>query len=171
MEVLNFLESLGYKIFIFGKYTGLPVPAGQAYLEGMNVIAAHPERLWDFLSEQAQIEHLQTELSYAQADASQFHMELKQTQENLKMQSERLRQQVQQQMQQQQEFHEQLTEIREELAKTQLELQQNKQVKEDLQAILEVTRNQVAAMESSKFWQLRQRWLNLKQKIRPSSEG
>lgn len=184
-KVLNFLDSLGYKIFLFGPYTGLPIPPNHRSLEGMNVIAAHPERAWSLLSEQSQIEHLRMELSHAQTEANQFQVQLQHTQEQIEAELQQIQQQAQQQIQQQiqqqmqqqmqqriqqqmqqQEFDQKLAEIKEELARTQTELQQNKQIKETLQALLETTRNQVAAMETSKFWQLRQRWLNLKQKIR-----
>lgn len=38
---------------------------------------------------------------------------------------------------------------------------------EGLEAIAQITRSQIAAMESSKFWKLRNSWLRLKQLVRP----
>jgi len=49
---------------------------------------------------------------------------------------------------------------------TKVELQQNKEAKEQIQAALESQRNQVAAMESSKFWQLRTQWIEFRKRLR-----
>ena len=48
---------------------------------------------------------------------------------------------------------------------TKVELQQNIEMKEQIQATLESQRNQVAAMESSKFWQLRTQWVALRKRL------
>jgi len=46
---------------------------------------------------------------------------------------------------------------------TKVELQQNKEMKEQVQKVLG---NQIAAMESSKFWKLRNQWIALRKRLR-----
>ena len=45
---------------------------------------------------------------------------------------------------------------------TKVELQQNKNMKDQVQKVLG---NQIAAMESRKFWQLRNQWMALRKRL------
>jgi len=61
------------------------------------------------------------------------------------------------------QLQEELTVTKMELAKTQVELQQNKDMKERIQIVLG---NQIAAMQSSKFWQLRNQWISFRKRLK-----
>ena len=95
-------------------------------------------------------EHLQQQLR--QADATQEQLQQSQSQQKYiqkqLQQSQSIQEQLQQQLQQSQSTQEQL----------QQQLQQSQSTQEQLQTL-------ITAMESSKFWQIRQFWLKFKQII------
>ncbi|MBL1173896.1 FkbM family methyltransferase [Pantanalinema sp. GBBB05] len=186
--VLEFLKSLGYEFFTFGSWTGLPIQfSGQ--LVSSNLVAVHPNRAWigfteadkvqathlELTASQAEIDRLQqilvqtkVQLQEAQGETERIQGHLQQTQANL--------QQTQADLQHVSLTYEQVTtekeEVHTELGKTRAELiemhERLHQAEIGLfaaQAELEKTREKIAAMESSKFWQLRTKWVQFKRQL------
>jgi len=143
-QLRQFLQDLGYKLFVFGEQTGMPVQTTGQYLSNTNVIAVHHERVWPMFSEMEQMEYLQQELEQTQHELAKTQTELQKTRTD---------------------FEAQVYILLRKLEEVNNELNQNKQAKEEVQLALEAARNQIVAMESSKFWQFRDRWLNLKRKL------
>jgi FkbM family methyltransferase len=154
-EVVQFLHDLGYKLLVLGPLTGVPVPTTGAAAHNTNAIAVHSERHWPTLSEAEQTANLIQELEQTQQRLARTEAKRQQTQVDFDRQVRALKKKM----------TDAAIVAAEELAATQVELDQNKQVKEEVQRALEATRNQIVAMESSKFWQFRDRWLNLKRKL------
>jgi FkbM family methyltransferase len=145
--VLDFLIALGYEVFTLSHLTGLPLrvmdvdhdqpsrPA--AWSLSNNVVAAHPKRRWAWLDSLQTASYQHRVLLRADQQYHQVQVALHQAQTSLRQMQTEL-----------QAAHciEQL--ISTELAQT--------------QAVLEVLKNRINAMESSKFWQIRSGWVRLK---------
>jgi FkbM family methyltransferase len=179
--VLEFLQALGYEILTFGQWTGLPINLSTLSTSG-NVVAIHSDRTWSGLTTadiaqamqleiataQAEIERLQQTLEHAnihlqenQVQTEQLQLQLRQTQADLKHVSLSYDQ-----------LETEAHQVHAELGKTQAELiemhERLHQAEIGLfaaQAEWQKAREQISAMESSKFWQLRNRWLHLKRKL------
>lgn len=161
VEVEQWLRGLGYQLLVIGPRTGLPMPPPTGPINQTNAIAIHPERHWHTLSEQEQMENLQQELALTQHQLAQTMTELQRTRADYDAQVVALKAKM----------TAEAAISATQLAETQVELEQNKQVKAEVQSALETARNQIVAMESSKFWQVRDRWLNLKRKLGLPAEG
>lgn len=157
-KLVELLRGLGYQLFTFGKRTGVPLHMNRQELENTNAIAAHPERLWSLLSEHEQMEFFHQEIAQAQHQLHQAQTRLQQIHIDFEAQVAVLEQRLNQ-------TQAELDSTQQQLAQTQDELSQNQQVNQELQQLVEVSRNRIAAMESSKFWQFRTRWLHIKHKL------
>ncbi len=174
-EVLTILRSLGYNTFEFGQFTGVPVQSTLGGLPVDNIIAAHPTRTWPGLTELDQMQHLQTELEQTQQHLQRTESELHRSQTALQ-ESESNLEQIQNSLQQ---LESQYQQCQADLAQTQANL--NLEVAAKLETAKEVERLQeelteartavntlntiIGAMESSKFWQVRNLWVNLSQRF------
>ena len=136
-QVLQFLESMDYEIFTFGKFTGLPYKTeSYAALSG-NIVAVHRHRTWGKL----------TKLELTQSQLTQIKAELEETQSQLE------------------ETRGGLAETRGELAETRGELAETRGELAETRGELEEAKATIEAMESSKFWQIRKIWFNVKRAI------
>ncbi|MBM0743189.1 FkbM family methyltransferase [Phormidium sp. CLA17] len=162
VSLLRYLRDLGYEIFSWGKFTGLPIKTIQESLPDGNLIAAHPSKSWNMLGETDQAHLNHAELEKAQAVLEQTQDQLKFTQQGVVQ----LQSQMSQMSQLRDELQNELQFTKDRFEETKVELQQNKEVKEQIQALLESQRDQIVAMESSKFWQLRNQWLALRKRLR-----
>ncbi|PZV13509.1 MAG: hypothetical protein DCF22_10615 [Leptolyngbya sp.] len=151
-ELLSYLRDLGYEIFAWGEFTGLPIKTMRGSLPNGNLIAAHPSKSWNLVDNAEQVRLLQVEFEKTQTT-------LEQTKEQLQASQQEVVQLQSQVSQLQNEL--QFTQDR--FKDTKVELQQNKEMKEQVQTVLG---NQIAAMESSKFWQLRNQWIALRKRLR-----
>lgn len=161
-ELLSYLRDLGYEIFSWGKLTGLPIKTIRENLPDGNLIAAHPSKSWNMLTDVEQVRLMHTELEKTQATLEQTTNQLVATQQEvarLQNQMVQLRDELQNELQFVKDRFEEAK------AELQVELQQNKDAKNQIQAVLESQRNQIAAMESSKFWQLRNQWIELRKRL------
>jgi glycosyltransferase involved in cell wall biosynthesis len=141
---------------------------------------------------QAELERTQAELERTQAELEQLDGQLQQANAEFQMQLERSQSQVQQldgQLQQTNaEFQTQLkrsqaqlqqldgqlqqanAEFQAQLERSQAQLQETQAQLQQTQAELEDSRTIIQAMESSKFWKVRDAWLRLKNIIKLSSD-
>ncbi|MEX0270519.1 FkbM family methyltransferase [Leptolyngbyaceae cyanobacterium UHCC 1019] len=161
-DLLSYLRGLGYEIFGWGEFTGLPIKTTQESLPDGNLVAAHPSRFWNLVNNADQVRLLQAELEKAQAILEQTKDKLQVSQQEIvQLQSQmcELRDTLQNELQSTKDRFEETK------AGLQAELQQNKEVKNQIQAVLEAQKNQIAAMESSKFWQLRNQWIALRKRL------
>jgi FkbM family methyltransferase len=157
-DLLSYLRNLGYEIFAWGDFTGLPIKTTQGSLPDGNLIAAHPSRSWNLVNDIDQVRFLQVEFEKTQTMLKQTKDQLQFThQEIVQLQS-----QLSQLQNVQNELQNDLQFTKDGLEKTKVELQQNKEMKEQVQAVLG---NQIAAMESSKFWQLRNQWIAFRKRF------
>jgi FkbM family methyltransferase len=168
-ELLSYLRDLGYEIFSWGEFTGLPIKTIRESLPDGNLIAAHPSKSWNLLGEIEQVHLTQVELGKMQASLEQTRNKLQIAQQVTQQEIASLKNQI---SQLQNDFQNELQfikdrfqETRVELQKNRGELQKNKEVKEQIQATLESQKNQIAAMQSSKFWQLRNQWIAFKKRF------
>jgi len=151
-ELLSYLRDLGYEIFAWGEFMGLPIKTMRESLPDGNLIAAHPSKSWNMLSEAEQAPLTQVELGKTQVALEQKRDKLQVTQQEVV--------QLQSQLSQ---LQNELQFTKDRFEETKVELQQNKEMKEQVQKVLG---NQIAAMESSKFWKLRNQWIALRKRLR-----
>jgi len=151
-ELLSYLRDLGYEIFAWGEFMGLPIKTMRESLPDGNLIAAHPSKSWNMLSEAEQSPLTQVELGKTQVALEQKRDKLQVTQQEVV--------QLQSQLSQ---LQNELQFTKDRFEETKVELQQNKEMKEQVQKVLG---NQIAAMESSKFWQVRNQWIALRKRLR-----
>ncbi|MCW5314788.1 hypothetical protein GTQ43_13530 [Nostoc sp. KVJ3] len=106
-----------------------------------------------YLSENPKLlQQTQSQLQQTQSQLQQTQSQLQQTQSQL--------QQTQSQLQQTQS---QLQQTQSQLQQTQSQLQQTQSQLQQTQSQLQQTEQRIAAMESSKFWKMRQAWFRIKQ--------
>lgn len=186
--VLEFLRSLGYEIFTFGQRTGLPIRVSGQFTSN-NIVAAHPDRTWIGFTEADKMDAAQLELAASQAEIARLQQTLEQTQTQLQetqVETEQLQanlQQTQANLQQTQadlqhvsfsyeQANTEMQQVHAELGKAQAELieihERLHQAELGLfaaQAEWQKSREQIAAMESSKFWQLRNKWMQFRRNL------
>jgi SAM-dependent methyltransferase len=127
-----------------------------------------------------QLQQVQAELQSTKATVDQFHAELYRTQDELRQMRDRFQQaqaeldQAQTQLRYVQAPPQQLqTDFQQIQERSQRQKDQLKDTQEQLKRVqdeAEYWRDRATAMESSKFWQLRQRWFRLKRVLRIPSE-
>ncbi len=167
-KLLSYLRDLGYKIFSWGEFTGLPVRTNRESFSDGNMVAAHPSRCWRHLSNEEQAERIQLELDGRQAASEQARYITQANRTEIAQlcgQLSTLQNELQFTKDRFEEAKDRFEETTDRFEETKVELQQNKEVKEQIQATLESQRNQIAAMESSKFWQLRTQWVELRKRL------
>ncbi|MGI0489157.1 FkbM family methyltransferase [Pantanalinema rosaneae CENA516] len=181
-DVLEFLQSLGYEIFTFGQWSGLPIKFSGRFTSN-NIVAVHPDRSWMGFTETEQMQAIQQELTTSQAEIERLQSTLEQATTQLQaaqVAAEQLQTQFQQAQAEldhfsatRQQLETEKHQVQTELDKTQAELltmhERLHQAEIGLfaaQAEWQKSQAQIAAMESSKFWQLRNRWLQLKRKLK-----
>jgi FkbM family methyltransferase len=137
LEVVTFLKSLGYQIFIISQFTGLPIKVDRELGLSPNIVAAHPARSWQFLTDADQTTQREIELEQADRQFSQLNTQFQQLQGQLSTL-------------QKNNHHA--------LQSKEIELAQNQQ-------LVQVLNNRIQAMQSSKFWQIRSAWMQLKRSL------
>lgn len=153
VEVLDFLRELGYEFFEFGSSTGLPLKMSEMGLSNLklfnsNIVAAHPGRTWNLLTESGQMQTLQLELEQTQQKLQQTARALHQAQQQIETLHATIQQHVQADVS---PVHQELHETRMELGLT--------------QGNVRLLQARIEAMESSKFWSIRAAWLKLKRSL------
>ncbi len=178
-QLIQFLQSLGYQIFYYGEHTALPIEIVAHQILNGDVIAVHPARHWNFLNQQAPVKSLQAELASVQAKFEQVCTQLHNNarfKETMHYQCDHLNRQTQylQGVKDELERRLQAEEAQGHALQAQVEQQQaqmmaqqaqlaeNQTIVANCRAHLEEMSNRIAAMESSKFWQIRTAWINLK---------
>jgi len=154
-EILSYLRELGYEIFSWGEFTGLPVKTNRESFSDGNMVAVHPSRHWAQLSPEEQAKRMQRELDGTQAALEQARYLAQANQAEITQLCGQIS-----------TLQNELQFTKDRFEETKVELQRNKEAKEQIQAALESQRNQVAAMESSKFWQLRTQWIEFRKRLR-----
>ncbi len=175
-ELLSYLRELGYEIFSWGEFTGLPVKTSRESFSDGNMVAVHPSRRWAQLSLEKQTEQMQIELGATQValEQSRYLIQANQAEiaqlcgQMLTLQNELqfIKDRFEETQSRFEETQSRFEETQSRFEETKVELQQNKEAKEQVQAALESQRNQIAAMESSKFWQVRNQWVALRKRLR-----
>ncbi len=175
-ELLQLLRELGYEIFCLSELTGAPLKTDRASLPDGNAIAAHPSRTWTGLDPENQAKMIQAELILTQEILESTLEELAQSQshmahvsrlnEQLNQQlSQQLNQQLNQQLEQSQELNTRLKLTHQQVENIQADLEQSQRNEKHQKVVLETMENRIAAMESSKFWQIRNQWLKLRRRL------
>jgi len=150
-EILQVLRSSGYEFFAISKFTGLPIKMKDGSLVSTSVIAAHPERAWEGLTEFEQMQNREEELErlYSVVRASE-------------MQLEQLQSQVRQTEVERSQYQADCDQLQSDLAHTKVELENTSTNLRQHQDLARVLKETIAAMEDTKFWKLREVWLGLK---------
>jgi FkbM family methyltransferase len=163
-SLMSFLRSQGYKLFTFGRFVEGPVQfeSDRPLSKSFNVVAAHPSREWVGLSEAEQQPILHQELEGTRQFLAQVEGDLERSQTklhdvDLEFQRLKYRHDLMEY-----ELTEKLRHLEQENLKLKEQVQQTQTVLEHSQAALQQAQTTITALTSSKFWQLRNRWLGLK---------
>jgi FkbM family methyltransferase len=147
IQILRFLKSLGYEIFSISPFTGLPIKTKRETGLSHNIIAAHPARSWPLLTDAEQALQTTAALEKANEQFAQLNTEFAQLNAAFHQVNTAFRQ-----------GDAALNHYQQSLQHKQAELEEN-------QRLVDVFKNRVEAMESSKFWQIRQAWSRLKKAL------
>jgi len=153
-ELLSYLRDLGYEIFSWSEFTGLPAKTNRESFFDGNMVAVHPSRHWAQMSPEEQAKRMQRELDETQAALEQARYLAQANQAE-----------IAQLCGQVSTLQNDLQFTKDRFEDTKAELQQNKKANKQIQAALESQRDQIAAMESSKFWQLRTQWIEFRKRL------
>lgn len=179
IALVEFLRSLGYRIFAMSHRTGQPIYVPDQCLEQANlsdnIIAAHPQRSWSGLPTWESLDQptgtpqeLQQQLLQAQWEAEQIQMSLTRSQAQCKqVQTAIARLQVDyanakrwqwQTQQTQQTAQDRITELGDALHQANTQLQQAHQWIAGAEQWMD-------EVQASIFWKLRNRWMGMKKSL------
>lgn len=180
-QVLQFLHSLGYHVFYYGAQTATLLKLMPGMTLNCNVIAIHPERKEKYLQQIDVLNNLEMELKATQIQLEQALTQIQNTaqfKETMHYQCDHLTRQTTHLESVKDELEAQLK--AEQIQRQSLQAQAHNQHAQivELQTVVETYRshmeamsNRVAAMESSKFWQIRTAWMRLKERISRRKDG
>jgi len=151
LKVLHFLRTLGYEFFAISEFTGLPIKMEDFALVSSTVIAAHPEKSWEGLTESEQMRNREEELERLYGVVREKETNFEQLQTRLgQTESELSRYTIT------------CEQLQSELAHTKIELENTSTNLRQHQDLARDLKETLAAMEGTKFWRLREVWLGLK---------
>ncbi|NJP10169.1 MAG: FkbM family methyltransferase [Leptolyngbyaceae cyanobacterium RU_5_1] len=157
-EILQLLKSAGYEIFSFSQFSCLPIKMADNSLLSTTVIAAHPDNVWDGLTELEQMQNRELELEQAQLQLQDTQAKLEQLQSQFsQVQSELVRSQGDCE-----QYKTNCEQLQSQLSKAEMELQATNTHLRQTQGLVENLQGTIAAMETTKFWKLRGVWFGLK---------
>ena len=154
-KVLHLLRASGYELFAISEFTGLPIKMENFSLVSSTVIAAHPERSWEGLTESEQMRNKEEELERLYGVVRKNEVNFEQLQVQLQTQLGQTESELSRYTITCEQLQSELAHTKIELENTSTSLRQHQDLARDL-------KETIAAMEDTKFWKLREVWLGLK---------